>query len=128
MKSSLPMIFTGLVLPILSTSVYGDEKGGISTPLGAEGNISTSDQGEGKENASNQLTAVSNTDLRFQAFDLNGGDRHDIWIDGAFMRNPKLKSIYELHHWDTDVTGSRSNGLESFHLKPIYFPFQGELG
>jgi hypothetical protein len=82
----------------------------------------------GEENASNPLASVSNTDLRVQYFDLDGSDRNDFWIDGAYMLTPKLKLKYELHYWDTDVTGSSENDWESFHLKPIYFPKQGEWG
>ena len=80
----------------------------------------------GEENASNPLAAVSNTDLRYQFFDLDGSDRSDFWVDGAYMLTPKLKLKYELHYWDTDVTGSSESGFETFHLKPIYFPKQGE--
>ena len=82
----------------------------------------------GKENASNPLAAVSNTDLRYQFFDLDGSDRSDFWVDGPYMLTPKLKLKYELHYWDTDVTGSSESGFETFHLKPIYFPKQGEWG
>ena len=82
----------------------------------------------GEENASNPLAAVSNTDLRYQFFDLDGSDRSDFWVDGAYMLTPKLKLKYELHYWDTDVTGSSESGFETFHLKPIYFPKQGEWG
>jgi hypothetical protein len=82
----------------------------------------------GEENASNPLASVSNTDLRWQYFDLDGPDRTDYWVDGAYMLTPKLKLKYELHYWDTDVTGSNENDWESFHLKPIYFPKQGEWG
>ncbi len=82
----------------------------------------------GEENASNPLAAVSNTDLRYQFFDLDGSDRSDFWVDGAYMLTPKLKLKYELHYRDTDVTGSSESGFETFHLKPIYFPTQGEWG
>ena len=46
------------------------------------------------------------------------------------MAAPKLKLKYELHYWNTDVTGSGENDWESFHLKPIYFPENmiGKLG
>jgi hypothetical protein len=80
------------------------------------------------ENASNPLAAVNNTDFRFQYFDLDGSERSDAWVDGAYMLSPKLKLKYEFHYWDTNVTGSSKNGAESFHLKPIYFPTQGKLG
>ena len=74
------------------------------------------------ENASNPLAAVDNTDLRIQYFDLDGPERKDYWVDGAYMLNPKLKFKYELHYWDTDVTGDDENDLERLILKPIYFP------
>jgi hypothetical protein len=84
----------------------------------------------GEENASNPLAAVSNTDLRAQYFDLEGPERRDYWVDGASMLTPNLKLKYELHYWDTDVTGSSKSDWESLHLKPIYFPesMVGELG
>lgn len=81
-----------------------------------------------EENASNPLAAVNNTDLRFQYFDLDGADRWDSWIDGAYMLTPKLKLKYELHFWETNVTGSSETGFETFHLKPIYFPAEGKWG
>jgi len=81
-----------------------------------------------QENASNPLAAVNNTDLRVQYFDLDVADRTDYWADGAYMATPKLKLKYELHYWDTDVTGSSENDFETFHFKPIYFPTQGEWG
>jgi len=81
------------------------------------------------ENASNPLAAVNNTDVRLQYFDLDGLERYDFWVaDGAYMLTPKLKLKYELHYWDTDVTGSSEGDWESLHLKPIYFPTQGEWG
>ena len=83
----------------------------------------------GGENASNPLAAVNNTDVRLQYFDLDGPERYDFWVaDGAYMLTPKLKLKYELHYWDTDVTGSSESDWESLHLKPIYFPKQGEWG
>jgi hypothetical protein len=103
--------------------------------MGAEGDETDFDldgpemAGEG-ENASNPLAAVSNTDLRWQYLDLTNGRGHvnDFFIDGAFMVHPKLKIKYELHHWETDVTGSSENDWESMLLKGIYFPTEGILG
>ena len=82
----------------------------------------------GEENASNPLASVNNTDLRWQYFDLGGSYRNDYFIDGAYMLAPKLKLKYELHYWDTDVTGSSESDWESLQLKPIYFPKHGEWG
>jgi hypothetical protein len=81
-----------------------------------------------QENASNPLAAVNNNDLRLQYFDLDGADRKDLWLDGAYMVDPKLKVRYELHYWQTDVTGRNESGLEELRIKPIYFPKQGEWG
>lgn len=79
------------------------------------------------ENASNPLAAANNTDIRYQAFDLGGSDRQDIFIDGAFMMNDKLKIKYELHYNSTDVTGTRHTNFESGLLKAIYFPSETKL-
>lgn len=104
----------------------------IAVPASGQENASTppvaAPEPEGQENASNPLAAVDNTDLRFQYFDLGESDRSDLWIDGAYMILPKLKLKYELHYWNTDLTGSRENGFETLHLKPMYFPTQGEWG
>lgn len=81
-----------------------------------------------QENASNPLAAVSNTDLRIQFLDLENAYLNDFWVDGAYMVTPKFKLKYELHFWDTDLTGFQESSFESFHLKPIYFPLQGAWG
>jgi hypothetical protein len=84
---------------------------------------------EAGENASNPLAAVNNTDIRWQYFDLgSSNERNDFYLDGSYMLFPKLKLKYELHYWDTDVTGSSENDWESFHLKPIFFPKEGKFG
>ena len=81
------------------------------------------------ENASNPLAAVNNTDLRWQYFDLDGGaEINDFYLDEAFMLNPNLKIKYELHYWESDLSGSSENDWESFHIKPIYFQKQGKIG
>jgi len=78
-------------------------------------------------NASNPLAAVNNTDVRAKYFDLDQGDRMDYYIDGAAMLTPKTKLKYELHYWDTDVTGRDENGWESASLKLIHFAKDGEF-
>lgn len=81
------------------------------------------------ENASNPLAAVSNTDIRWQHLDLVDGlgRVNDFFIDGAFMVNPKLKIKYELHYWETDVTGNSEHDWESMVMKGIYFLSEGIL-
>jgi hypothetical protein len=88
------------------------------------------EQAQKSENASNPLAAVNNTDVRVQYFDLgDDAERYDFYLfDGSYMLHPKLKLKYELHYWDTDITGSSESDWESFHLKPIYFAKQGVWG
>lgn len=83
----------------------------------------------GGGNASNPLAAVSNVDLRWKYLDLvsNAGRINDYFIDGAFMVNPKLKIKYELHYWETNVTGKSESDFEKAVVKIIYFPTQGML-
>ncbi len=82
------------------------------------------------ENASNPLAAVNNSDVRAQHVDLDVPERTDYIVEGAYMATPQLKLKYELHYWDTDVTGSSENDWESLRIKPIYFPpkWVGEWG
>jgi hypothetical protein len=84
---------------------------------------------DGGENPSNPLSKGKNTDLRVQYFDQrDGSEQYDYVVDGAFMASDKLKIKYELHYWDTDVTGKSEQDWESFHLKGIYFPKEGRFG
>ena len=94
----------------------------LSSPLGA------ADEKSGGENASNPLAKVKNTDLRWKYFDLDGGHVNDFFIEGAFMANDKLKIKYELHYWETDITGNSENDWESVNVKGIYFPAEGVWG
>ena len=82
----------------------------------------------GGENASNPLAKVKNTDLRWQYLDLDGGHVNDFFIDGAFMATDKLKIKYELHYWETNITGGSETDWESVMLKGIYFPKEGAWG
>jgi len=39
--------------------------------------------------------------------DLDGPGRiNEYFVDGSFMINPKTKLSYELHYWETNITGS----------------------
>ena len=81
------------------------------------------------ENASNPLAKVKNTDVRLKYFDLGNDSRlNDYYIEGAFMPTNSLKLKYELHYWDTNVSGSSQSGWESVRLKGIYFPTEGVRG
>jgi len=87
-----------------------------------------SKESDGEENASNPLASVNNTDLKYQYFDLGGADRHDIFAEGSYMLDPKLKLKYELHYWETNVTGRSEHDFEKLIIKPIYFPKTGQFG
>jgi hypothetical protein len=91
------------------------------------GNAGAVESREG-ENASNPLAAVNNIDLRYQYFDLDGPERNVFSLEGAHMATPKLKLRYELHYWDTDVTGRFENDWSSLVIKPIWLPIEGLLG
>ncbi len=82
-----------------------------------------------EENASNPLAKVSNVDVKWQHLDsfAGRGEVNDRFIDGAFMINPKFKIKYELHHWETDITGRSESGFDKAVLKAIYFPTQGKF-
>ncbi len=81
------------------------------------------------ENASNPLSSVNNTDLRVRFYELtNDTNRTDYSIEGAYMVASKFKVTYDLHYWDTDVTGRDENDFESFHAKALYFPKEGMVG
>ncbi len=41
------------------------------------------------------------------------------------MLRPTIKLKYELHYWDTDVTGQGENDWESLVIKPIFFVKDG---
>ncbi len=86
-------------------------------------------QEQAQENASNPLAKVKNIDVRWQHFDLVDGSRiNDYFIDGAFMASEKLKIKYELHYWETNLTGRSESDFESVLLKGIYFPKEGVRG
>ncbi len=91
----------------------------------AAGQVASASDGE---NASNPLASVNNIDVRWQYFDLDGPRRNDFYLDGSYMVAPFLKLKYELHYWETDVTGSGEDNWESIHIKPIFFPKQGKWG
>ena len=90
--------------------------------------LASAAESNGGENASNPLAKVKNTDLRCQYLDLGGAHVNDVFIDGAFMAFDSLKIKYELHYWETDLTGSSENNVESTTIKAIYFPAEGSWG
>ncbi|MEH6549308.1 MAG: hypothetical protein V7711_16140 [Pseudomonadales bacterium] len=84
--------------------------------------VMAQEDAEPEENASNPLSKGRNTDLRAQYFDLGDNtDRRSFDVEGATMLSSQLKLKYELHFWNTDVTGSREQAMETVSLKAIYY-------
>lgn len=92
------------------------------------GHAAVASDESGGENASNPLAKVKNTDLRWQYLDLGDGRVNDLFIDGALMATDTLKVKYELHYWETDISGNSETDWESATLKGIYFPKEGARG
>ena len=100
---------------------------GISIILLLTASSSFAEEDKISENPSNPLAAASNLDLRAKYFDLkDGSDRYIYSLEGATMLSPKIKLKFELHYWDTDVTGSNENDWETLVVKPIFFIKEGK--
>ena len=100
---------------------------GISIILLLTASSSFAEEDKISENPSNPLAAASNLDLRAKYFDLkDGSDRYIYSLEGATMLSPKIKLKFELHYWDTDVTGSNENDWETLVVKPIFFVKEGK--
>lgn len=113
---SLLAVGAALVLPISVPAQMAQQAGG--TPAASGGQQKSGGGAEG----SNPLASVSKLDF-FSTFTKSGGSfTTDISAEGSFMLHPKVKFIYELHYFVTDVTGKTENDWETLHLKPIWFP------
>lgn len=103
----------------------------LGVVFAASTTIADTKKSASSENASDPLAKVRNTDLRWQYFELddpNDSRRNDFYLDGSWMFGSKFKLKYEFHYWETDITGDSENDWESLHLKPIFFPKEGEIG
>ena len=118
LRNGLRFLWLGLLIALAAPAVGQDE--GLDDLDGPE-------LAGGGENASNPLAKVKNTDVRWQYLDLVNslGRINDYFVDGSFMLNPKTKLKYELHYWETNLTGSSESDFESALIKLIYFPKEG---
>lgn len=123
----LPFVTVFAIVVFLPSAFGKDAEDVIEYDDGGQGAPAEAPAGGG-ENASNPLAKVKNTDLRWQYLDVSGASINDIFIDGAFMATDKLKIKYELHYWESNLTGSSANDWESIVIKPIYFPTEGSWG
>ena len=105
-----------LVQPVSVSAQTAQQTGGTPAASGAQ------QESGGGGDGSNPLASVSKLDF-FTTFTKSGGSfTTDISAEGAFMLHPKVKFVYELHYFVTDVTGKTENDWETLHLKPIWFP------
>lgn len=86
------------------------------------------DESQDAAAASNPLSSTSKLDTRLDYFDLDGSkDRFDINLKGDVMLHPRLKLAYEVHYWNTNITGTTEDGWERLVLRPIFFVDDVEL-
>lgn len=79
------------------------------------------------ENASNPLSIVNYTDVRYQYQTGDREDKNRIYIDGALIATPKLKIKYGLSYSQTDRSGEDEADFENLTIRPAYFGFDGNL-
>lgn len=79
------------------------------------------------ENASNPLSIVNYTDVRYHYQTGDIEDKNRIFIDGALIATPKLKIKYDLSYSQTNRSGEDEADFEDFSIRPTYFGFDGKL-
>lgn len=79
------------------------------------------DESEDAAAASNPLSSTSKLDIRLDYFGLGSKDRVDFNLRGDVMLHPRFKLAYEVHYWNTDITGSTEDDWERVVLRPIFF-------
>ena len=121
------LLFVVAVLSVCTTSVFASED-----ELTAEQRTSDAElSGSGGAAASNPISAVNNTDLKWthvRLNDPNDSRQNDYWVRGGWTFARWLKLSYELTYRETNLTGSSLSDWESLSLKPIFFIKNGEMG
>ena len=79
------------------------------------------------ENASNPLSIVNFTDIRYHYQTGDIEDKNRLFIDGAFVATPRLKIKYDLSYTQSDRSGEDEADFENFSIRPTYFGFDGKL-
>jgi len=79
------------------------------------------------ENASNPLSIVNYTDVRYQHHTGDIEDVNRLFIEGALVATPRLKIIYDLSYSQTDRSGEDEADFETLGISPVYFGFDGKL-
>ena len=113
----IAILLSFLTIPGLATAEPS------ATPSsGAEEEVGVPDEENAEgENPSDPTASVKYTDLRYRYLDLfDGAELNWVTAEGALMLTPNFKFTYELHYWDTDLSGSSESSFESAHAKGIY--------
>lgn len=124
-STDLHLSFDGLGEPGVAIALFSDMPAtGQDAPLDEYDEAA---EGGGGADGSNPLAAVNKLDLIWTLTGAGAAKTHDLSAEGAFMLSPKLKLIYDVHYFYTDVTGSDEDDWESIRVKPIYFPHDEKL-
>ena len=114
-------------MPICTSSLLASENESMTEEIRSDAELS----GSGGAAASNPISAVNNTDLKWtyvRLDDPNDSRQNDYWIRGGWTFTRWLKLSYELTYRETNISGSSQSDWESLSLKPIFFIKQGGLG
>ena len=130
--NKLPSILTVISLLMLTMAI------GTSSLLASEDESTTEMakteaelSGSGGAAASNPISAVNNTDLKWTHIrldDPNDSHQNDYWIRGGWTFAPWMKLSYELTYRETNISGESQSDWESMSLKPIFFFKSGQWG
>ena len=116
-----------LMMTISTLSLFASEEKSTTETAKSDAELS----GSGGAAASNPLSAVNNTDLKWTYIRINNPNssrRNDYWIKGGWQFARWGKLSYELTYQETNITGSSQSDWESLSLKPIFFIHSGQLG
>ena len=79
------------------------------------------------ENASNPLSIVNFTDVRYHYQTSDIEDKNRLFIEGALVATSRLKIIYDISYSQTDRSGEDEADFETLAISPVYYGFDGKL-
>lgn len=72
------------------------------------------------ENASNPLSIVNYTDVRYHYHTSDIEDENRLFIEGTLVATSRLKIIYDLSYSQTDRSGEDEADFETLGISPVY--------
>lgn len=72
------------------------------------------------ENASNPLSIVNYTDVRYHYHTSDIEDENRLFIEGTLVAASRLKIIYDLSYSQTDRSGEDEADFETLGISPVY--------